>query len=404
MKLTIGKRIVVGFVVAACVSAGAGFIALSQLAEVARLCQPGSALESLVINGAWAMKIGVLLSTALSLGLAWWVNRGVTRVLARVSSMLQEGSGNVTGTANKVATAGQCLAQGATEQASALEETGAAMEEMSSMTKKNADTAKHASGLSSEAKAAADRGNTAMGKMTQAIHAIQKSAGETAKIIRVIDEIAFQTNLLALNAAVEAARAGEAGRGFAVVADEVRNLAMRSAEAAKNTAAMIEQSVQSAASGVQIAVEVGKSLSEITTANNKVNELVGEIAAASDEQARGIEQVNGAILQMDQVTQQNAGNAEDSAAASGELADQAEQMHAVVAELIALVDGAVFMPEAPKSTVERRSSTAPNATPIATTRSKSARPSTTARSPELIIPLDDADEANEDFSDFGTTA
>src|SRR6185295_18888337 len=146
-----------------------------------------------------------------------------------------------------------------------LEETTSALEEMASMTRKNAETAQQAAGLAGETKSAADRGNQAMHKMGTAIAEIQKSATETAKIIKVIDEIAFQTNLLALNAAVEAARAGEAGTGFAVVAEEVRNLAMRSAEAAKNTSAMIEESVSNARNGVALSQDVAKSLGEITS-------------------------------------------------------------------------------------------------------------------------------------------
>ena len=158
-------------------------------------------------------------------------------------------------------------------------------------------------------------------------------------IAEVIDEIAFQTNLLALNAAVEAARAGEAGKGFAVVAEEVRNLAMRSAEAAKNTANMIEESVKNAQDGVDIATKVGQILDGIVQSIGKTTALVSEIAAASREQAQGIDQVNNAVAQMDKVTQQNAANAEESASASEELSSQAESMNDIVGELTALVGG-----------------------------------------------------------------
>jgi methyl-accepting chemotaxis protein len=160
---------------------------------------------------------------------------------------------------------------------------------------------------------------------------IKKSSDDTAKIIKTIDEIAFQTNLLALNAAVEAARAGEAGKGFAVVAEEVRNLAMRSAEAAKNTADMIEGSVKNAENGVTINQEVMKNLEEINGHAKRVSEVMAEIAAASDQQSQGVGQVNTAMEQMNQLTQQNAANSEESASASEELSAQAQEMRAMVA-------------------------------------------------------------------------
>jgi methyl-accepting chemotaxis protein len=166
--------------------------------------------------------------------------------------------------------------------------------------------------------------------LSQAIDKIKASSDSTAKIVKTIDEIAFQTNLLALNAAVEAARAGDAGKGFAVVAEEVRNLAMRSAEAAKNTANMIEESVKNAEGGVSINQEVLKNLTEINNQVNKVSAVMAEIAAASDQQSQGVDQVNMAVEQMNQVTQQVAANAEESASAAQELSGQAEDMKSMV--------------------------------------------------------------------------
>jgi methyl-accepting chemotaxis protein len=169
-----------------------------------------------------------------------------------------------------------------------------------------------------------------MKRMGSAIMKIKESSDSTAKIIKTIDEIAFQTNLLALNAAVEAARAGEAGKGFAVVAEEVRNLAQRSAEAAKNTAQLIEESQENSEGGVRISDEVGKILGRIVDGVKKVNDLIGEFNAASNEQSNGIEQVNIAVSQMNKVTQQNAANSEESASAAEELNSQAEELAAMV--------------------------------------------------------------------------
>jgi methyl-accepting chemotaxis protein len=175
-----------------------------------------------------------------------------------------------------------------------------------------------------------------MSSMTE----IKKSSDQIAKIIKVIDDIAFQTNILALNAAIEAARAGEAGMGFAVVAEEVRNLAQRSAKAAKDTTAIIESNIELSTKGVSVAERVGESLNEISSAAIKANELMNEIATSSAEQAQGVEQVNKAISQIESVTQQNAASAEESASASEELNAQAESMQKIVRELSELVNGA----------------------------------------------------------------
>jgi methyl-accepting chemotaxis protein len=276
---------------------------------------------------------------------------------------------------------------------------------MSSMTRKNADTAAQANALASQAKAAADKGNQAMHKMGSAIQQIHKSAGETAKIIKVIDEIAFQTNLLALNAAVEAARAGEAGKGFAVVAEEVRNLAMRSAEAAKNTAAMIEESVNNAKNGVAISDDVARTLEEITGAAAKVNDLIAEIATASQEQSQGIGQVNTAMAQMDKVTQASAANAEESAAASEELSSQAEQLRGVVGDLISLVGGSRDANgSSPSPGHDASAALARSRAQAGTVRKAAARPA--AKKASELIPLDASEEGNarQDFEEFSEAA
>ena len=248
--------------------------------------------------------------------------------LSQVSTAVEQ----VASASGQISSASQSLAQGTSEQAAAIEETTSSVEEMASMTKQNAANANEAKNLTAGVKNSTEKGVQAMGRMSQAIDDIKKSSDKTAKIIKTIDEIAFQTNLLALNAAVEAARAGEAGKGFAVVAEEVRNLAQRSAEAAKNTADMIEESVKNANNGVVISKEVGESLEEIGQAVRKVNDLVGEITAASNEQAQGIDQISTAIAQMDAVTQQNAANAEESASAAEELNAQAAELGAMTAK------------------------------------------------------------------------
>jgi methyl-accepting chemotaxis protein len=202
---------------------------------------------------------------------------------------------------------------------------------MSGMTKQNADNTQQANVLARGTKSAADKGSSAMERMSVAMTKIRQGAEGTAEIIRDIDEIAFQTNLLALNAAVEAARAGDAGRGFAVVADEVRSLAQRAKEAAKKTEELIKQSVKFANDGESITKEVAGDLTEIVGSVGKVTGIVGEIAAASQEQAKGIEQINKAIVQMDKVTQQAAGNSEEASSAAEELQGQSQTLAAMVA-------------------------------------------------------------------------
>ncbi|MDA3835910.1 MAG: methyl-accepting chemotaxis protein [Spirochaetales bacterium] len=277
-----------------------------------------------------------LIAIVMGIGLAVGITLNIVKPIKAIIAALTEGSHQVSAASSQVSTSSQSLAEGATEQAAGLEETSSSLEEMSTMTRQSSDNAQQANLLAEEARKAAGCGTESMSRMSTAIHDIQKSSDETAKIIKVIDEIAFQTNLLALNAAVEAARAGEAGKGFAVVAEEVRNLARRSAEAAKDTSQLIEKSVRNSKSGVEISEEVASVLSEIVHSVNRTTELVGEIAASTTEQSQGIEQINIAVNQMDQVTQSNAANAEESASAAEELRNQAAQMNDVVIQLSAL--------------------------------------------------------------------
>ena len=240
------------------------------------------------------------------------------------------GAEQVASASEQISTGSQSMAQGASEQASSLEEISSSLQEMASMSQQNAANSKEAQGISDNSRTSAETGVESMNRLSEAVGKIKASSDETAKIIKTIDEIAFQTNLLALNAAVEAARAGDAGKGFAVVAEEVRNLAQRSAEAARNTADLIEGSVKNSEDGVAINEEVMKNLGEINGQIGKVNEVMGEIAAASDQQNQGVEQVNTAVDQMNQVTQQSAANSEESASAAEELTAQAAEMRNMV--------------------------------------------------------------------------
>ena len=279
----------------------------------------------------------VLLLGAVAYG--WNVRRSLTRNLSRLSSQLSEAADQTAAAAAQVSSSSHSLAEGASSQAASLEETSASLEEMASMTQRNADNARVAKDLGGQTRQAAEVGAADMDEMTKAMAEIQAASSNISKILRTIDEIAFQTNILALNAAVEAARAGEAGMGFAVVADEVRNLAQRSAEAAKETAARIEDSIQKSNRGTQISGKVAVSLAEIVAKAREVDNLMAEIATASQEQSQGITQVNSAVSAMDRVTQANAASAEESASAAEELNAQSQNLQAVVSQLQQLVDG-----------------------------------------------------------------
>ncbi len=284
----------------------------------------------------WVMGLSLL---CLIVG-ALTLSRSVVNPLTRSLQLLRGSSQHVTATATQVAATAQMLSQGATEQAAALEQTSASMEEMASMTRVSAANAQQAADLIDEVGGVVERSNHALTQMTESMDAIGESSSKVARIIKTIDEIAFQTNILALNAAVEAARAGEAGMGFAVVADEVRNLAQRSAQAAKDTASLIDESIANARRGHTNVGLVVESITEITVGVDKVKHLMGEVSEASRQQSQGFDQVAQAIGQMEQVTQSNAARAEESAAASEELNAEAETAMGEVGTLEATVVGA----------------------------------------------------------------
>jgi methyl-accepting chemotaxis protein len=266
--------------------------------------------------------------------------RSMPRPFRAIAAELRAAADQVSAAAEQVSAASQSLASGASQQAASLEETGASLEEMSSMAKRNAEASGQVNTLmTQDAGANLRQINERMASMEKTVTEASQASQETAKIVKTIDEIAFQTNILALNAAVEAARAGEAGMGFAVVAEEVRNLAQRSAHAAKETQHLIERSSAKTADTLTLYAEMSKLIAQNTSIVGKVTKLASEVASASNEESEGVNQVNTAVAQIDKITQSNASGAEETAAAAEELNAQAHSLRASVTQLQALVGG-----------------------------------------------------------------
>ena len=285
--------------------------------------------------------LSILLTVAAVLiaGVAYQVVRHVNQDLNVTISSLSQAASQVAAAATQISASSQGLAQGSSEQAASLEETSASTEEISAMTKRNTENTRSAADLATRSQQKFVSANQALEQTVTAMGEINAQSAKISKIIKVIDEIAFQTNILALNAAVEAARAGEAGMGFAVVADEVRNLAQRCAQAARDTATLIEESINRSNDGKLKTDQVAAAIADITAESARVKSLVDDVNVAGQEQARGMEQIAKAIQEMDRVTQQTAANAEESASAAQELTAQSESLRNIVSSLTVMVHG-----------------------------------------------------------------
>jgi methyl-accepting chemotaxis protein len=336
------------------------------------------------------LSLGIFVATLAIAGVVVTVTirRQIVQPIQTIAELLEESATQVSTAAASVASSSQSLSRGATDQAASLEETSASMEEMASMTRQNAQNSQRAAEMMGEAERIVHGANGALTEMVTSMTAIKESSDKVAKIIKTIDEIAFQTNILALNAAVEAARAGEAGMGFAVVADEVRALAQRSAQAARDTAELIEESIGRSDEGHAKVDQVTTAMHAITSSTGKVKEIIDQVSLASRQQSQGIDQVSQAIAQMEKVTQSTAATAEESAAASEELNHQAGTSRTAVSRLASLVGGATAAspspskPAAPVPAAKRTSV-------AKVVAMKQSRPATSRVNPDAEIPLGD---------------
>jgi len=346
----------------------------------------------------------VLIAICLLVGaVVVFIVRQISSTLRQIAGEMAEGADQVTAAAAQVSSSSQSLAQGASEQAASVEETSASSEEIHSMTRKNSENSRVAAENMTEASQRIGEANRNLEQMVASMNEINASSDKISKIIKVIDEIAFQTNILALNAAVEAARAGEAGMGFAVVADEVRNLAQRCAQAAKDTAGLIEESIAKSNDGKSKLDLVATAVRSITASADKVKLLVEEVKLGSEEQSRGIEQVAKAITQMEKVSQTTAANAEESASASEELSAQSDTLRAIVVRLNGMVGGGAAAHEPPAYERPRHAAAGRKRTEVAVASPK--RHAHVSESPKLAalpVPAPSKGEfpMDEDFKAF----
>ena len=374
-------------VIAACrTTANEGMKATAGIATDARV---------LLQNASWIMKVGLTAAVVLGVLIAILITQSITGPIRRIISGLNNGSDQVASASGEISASSQSLAEGSSVQAASIEEISASLEEISSMTSQNADNSALVDSFMKDTNAVIVVANRSMADLTHSMDEISKASHKTSKIIKTIDEIAFQTNLLALNAAVEAARAGEAGAGFAVVADEVRNLALRAAEAAKNTAELIEGTVKRVNDGTELVEKTNTEFTKVAESAAKVNELVSQISAASIEQAQGIDEVNQAVAEMSKVTQQNAANAEESASASEEMNAQAEEIKSHVDDLVAMVGGKTEQATTTRIQPVHKKAPALKRRALGKAKDLAAPAKKEGRRPEDVFPLD-----GDDFADF----